>query len=59
VAGARPVTLGRLQRITVGPVTDGATPEPGARREARSSYRMIVRAVLRIVGSATALASRL
>jgi Ion channel len=36
-------------------VTESAGPGPAARREARPSRRMIVRAVLRIVGSATAL----
>jgi Ion channel len=36
-------------------VTDSAGAGPGARREARPSSRMIVRAVLRIVGSAAAL----
>lgn len=38
-----------------GPVTDSAGPSPDASREARPSYRMIVWAVLRIVGSAIAL----
>jgi voltage-gated potassium channel len=36
-------------------MTDSAGPEAGARRADRPSYRMIVRSVLRIVGSITAL----
>ena len=41
--------------MAAGPVIDSAGPGPDARREARPSYRTIVRAVLRIVGSTTAL----
>ena len=36
-------------------MTDSAGPGPGARQRARPSYRMIARAVLRILGSTTAL----
>jgi voltage-gated potassium channel len=55
VATARPVVPGRLRQVAAGPVTGGTGPGPGARRAARPSRRMIVRAVLRIVGSITAL----
>ena len=41
--------------MAAGPVSDSAGPGPGARRGARPSYRTIVWAVLRIVGSITAL----
>ena len=41
--------------MAAGPVTDSAGPGPDARRAARPSYRTIVWAVLRIVGSITAL----
>ena len=44
-----------MRQIGAGQVTESARPGPAAGRAARPPYRAIVRAVLRIAGSATAL----